>query len=115
MKKLTFADTVAIRVASTFATWKFLGFQLLMITIWYLVDPLHDPTRAELDLAVSIWTLVLDCIILVGSRQQSKELLRNTEATIKVAEKAADLLDEEHDVHKKILDTQQEILKKLNG
>ena len=120
--KLSLADQAAIRLGNTFATWTFVCFQMLLIAIWFVWNPFGGAERVGLDLAISIWTLVLDCVILISQRQGAKELQRNTEATAKTAAATADVaermfafLQEEKEVHKILQDTQEKILKKLNG
>lgn len=119
--KISLSDQLAIRLGNTFATWTFVGFQLLVISVWILWDPFHNPERVYLDLAVSIWTLILDCVILISQRQASKELARNTEATAKtavvtveIAERMIHFLEEEKRVHKKMQESQDRTWRKIN-
>lgn len=82
MKQLKFWDKAAIQLAGSLATWKFIGIQMAVIGIWYVVNPYQDPLRARLDLAISIWTLLLDNVIILASwmaGQRSQWQLENLE------------------------------------
>lgn len=79
-EKLSLAERAAILIGGVFSTWTFIGVQLLIIALWYILWK-GEKSREYLDLTISIWTLLLDCIILIGTRQASRELSRNTYLT----------------------------------
>lgn len=88
IEKLSLAEKSAVLIGGIFSTWTFIGVQLLIIALWYILWK-GDESREYLDLTISIWTLLLDCVILIGTRQTARELSRNTYLTARVVEEMA--------------------------
>lgn len=121
--KIPFADELAIRVANSLATWGFIGLQVVTIGVWFVINHMYpglidNKELGHLDLSISIWTLLLDNVIILSTsvltRIQSKQFKQLAQVTDHIAaletehlREHDELLEEMH-THVHRGDTQEE-------
>jgi membrane protein insertase Oxa1/YidC/SpoIIIJ len=107
---IPFREQMAIRLTSVIGTWSWILLELIFISSWFY----FGMKKEYMDLTLSVLTLILDNIILMASIQQTKTSTEIQEYQVKLGEGQLALLKEEEDVHKVLIQKQDQILEKLN-